>query len=88
MSANAKSGGKNRKYDRCRKRPSNMRYTASKQWEKNKARTAKRIARQDAKRRIRKIMKLPASSRDYGEIQRLRHVISQNLHAAARMGTL
>jgi hypothetical protein len=71
--------GSNRKFGRNKKRPSNMRYTAEKRWIKNKATAIKREARRVAKCALRKLLRLPESSRDYARISHLRQVISQNL---------
>jgi len=40
-----KSGKKNRKFGRLKRRPSHIRYTMERRWEKNKARRAKKVAK-------------------------------------------
>jgi hypothetical protein len=46
--------GSNRKFGRCKKRPSNQRYTAEKRWEKNKKLSIAREANRQAKAANRK----------------------------------
>jgi hypothetical protein len=49
-----KSGKKGRKIGRQKKKPSHIRYTMERRWEKNKARRAEKIAKMLAKKAARK----------------------------------
>jgi hypothetical protein len=70
------SGGK---IGRSRNRPSNKRYTAEQRWVKNKVKVLKRTLRRVAKHEIHLITRKPESQRDYGRLQELRQIVSQNL---------
>lgn len=56
--ASRKTGKKHRKYDRCRKKPSHIRYTNEKRWEKNKAKRIAKQAKKEAKAKAKKAARL------------------------------
>jgi hypothetical protein len=49
-----KSGKKNRKFGRLKRRPSHTRYTMEKRWEKNKAKRAAKIKKDMERKAARK----------------------------------
>jgi len=49
-----KTGKKNRKFGRLKRKPSHVRYTNERRWEKNKERRARKIAKDLAKKAARK----------------------------------
>jgi hypothetical protein len=70
--------GSNRKFGRCKNRPSNKRYTSEQRWVKNKAASIKREGIRVAKAAIRKMPRLPSASRDFALLQELRHIVAQS----------
>jgi hypothetical protein len=82
LSKSSKAGGNQAKFGRGSRSPSSVNYRSAQRWLTNKAKRIKRNARRIAKCALRKIMRLPESSRDYDRIKELRHVISQNLTGA------
>lgn len=76
--------GSNRKFGRCKNRPSNKAYTQNQRWVSNKAKAIKRTARVQAKKAIRRINYLIRKGQttiqaQAERLQVLRHLVSQNL---------
>lgn len=67
-----------RKHGRNRNRPSNKLYTLAKRWIANKQKAIKRNARLEAMAKLKKLLRLPESSRDNEQVMELRQIISQN----------
>lgn len=55
--------GSNRKFGRCKERPSNKRYTAEQRWIKNKARAIAKNAKAIATAKVRKAKRIDAAAK-------------------------
>lgn len=66
------------KYGRNKNRPSQKVYTLAKRWETNKRKNIMRAKRMEAMAKLKKLLRLPDSSRDNEKVSELRATIAQN----------
>lgn len=66
------------KHGRNKNRPANKNYTLAKRWEANKRKNIMRTTRTQAMDKLKKLLRLPESSRDNEMVMELRATIAQN----------